>query len=340
MDISIIVPVYNEENLIARCIESFSEQIETDLAYELILVDDGSTDASFQICKKYSDMYTWIKTYHKENGGCIDSRRFGLERASGKYIAFADADDYVERDYIKNIERAISHEADYYIFNNKKTFFLHDGRYVEKDFLHEGRGTVEEAAEWVLLSRAGAVWDKLFSYEFIKRNNIYFEKNISHGDDKYINMLILMNRPSIYIQDTSSYVHIENSPTSIFAHSASPDRLDEIYAIYEVGSDLINRLNLQCLRDQFELYIIGEFVKNIGLMDCDHSTYVKINDFFMKRKELYFLKQKKASTLKEKIFIAILKSKSYKVAHLLAKLIHSRWYYKYLDHGHLPKICL
>ena len=97
--VSVIVPIYNKENLISRCIESLIRQKYINI--EIILVDDGSTDKSLAICQKYEKKDTRIKTYHKDNGGISSARNYGIAKARGEWISFVDADDYVENDYIK-----------------------------------------------------------------------------------------------------------------------------------------------------------------------------------------------------------------------------------------------
>lgn len=96
--ISVIIPVYNVENYIVRCIESVLSQSYSD--YEVILVDDGSTDLSGQICDKYALRYPNVHVYHKLNGGLSDARNFGLEKANGEEVTFVDSDDYVSSDYL------------------------------------------------------------------------------------------------------------------------------------------------------------------------------------------------------------------------------------------------
>lgn len=92
--ISIIVPIYNMQHLMRRCVDSLLSQAFTD--YELLLVDDGSTDDSPAICDEYADQDARVRAYHKSNGGLSDARNYGLQRATGKYSIFADPDDYVD----------------------------------------------------------------------------------------------------------------------------------------------------------------------------------------------------------------------------------------------------
>lgn len=96
--ISVIVPVYNVEKYVQRCIDSITEQTYQNL--EIILVDDGSTDSSGEICDKSAEKDSRIHVLHKENGGLSDARNVGIEISKGRYITFVDSDDYIKTDYI------------------------------------------------------------------------------------------------------------------------------------------------------------------------------------------------------------------------------------------------
>ena len=99
--VSVIVPVYNVESYLCRCVDSVLEQSFTD--YELILVDDGSSDSSPIICDAYAKDNEKIKVVHKKNGGLADARAAGFERAAGEYILFVDSDDYIHRDMLEQM---------------------------------------------------------------------------------------------------------------------------------------------------------------------------------------------------------------------------------------------
>lgn len=99
MFVSIIVPVYNVEKYLAKCIQSVLCQSYPD--FEVLLIDDGSEDGSGDLCDLWSQSDSRIKAYHKENGGLSDARNYGIDRAEGEYITFIDSDDYIGRDYLK-----------------------------------------------------------------------------------------------------------------------------------------------------------------------------------------------------------------------------------------------
>lgn len=103
--ISIIVPVYNVEAYLSRCVNSLREQTYTNL--EIILVDDGSTDSCGIICDKFERKDTRIKVIHKKNGGLSDARNVALECVKGQYVTFVDSDDWVSKDYISHLYKLI-----------------------------------------------------------------------------------------------------------------------------------------------------------------------------------------------------------------------------------------
>lgn len=127
--ISIIVPIYNVEKYLPKCIESIINQTYTDL--EILLIDDGSTDNSGLICDKYASIDNRIRVIHKKNGGLSDARNVGLDICKGKYISFIDSDDYIELTmYEKMIKIMINQKVDIvscnynHIYNNNKIPFF------------------------------------------------------------------------------------------------------------------------------------------------------------------------------------------------------------------------
>ena len=133
--ISIIVPVYNVESYLERCIESILNQSFKE--FELILVNDGSTDSCKDICNEYKTKDKRIKVIHKENGGLSSARNAGLDIARGKYIGFVDSDDFINKDMYKTLFNTIQDNnsdmiiCDYYKVNEENNdtiiFFCHFG---------------------------------------------------------------------------------------------------------------------------------------------------------------------------------------------------------------------
>ena len=189
--VSIIVPVYNVEKYIERCVNSLKDQTLEDI--EIILVDDSSTDSSLDICNKLASEDSRIKVIHKENEGAGKARNKALEVATGKYIGFADSDDFVEKDMFKTLyEKAEKYGSDLVmsgvLFVNgnmfsedgecvRKTYFDKDTHFETEEELKKLRmGIVGATPEDEDDSKYGmSIWKNLFRHEVIKNNNITFE---------------------------------------------------------------------------------------------------------------------------------------------------------------------
>lgn len=118
--ISVIVPIYNMEKYLNKCVDSILNQSYSNL--EIILIDDGSTDLSTKICDEYEKKDNRIKVYHKKNGGLSDAKNYGIEKANGKYIAFVDSDDWIEKNMYRNM---------YQKLKETKSNIVICGRYIE-----------------------------------------------------------------------------------------------------------------------------------------------------------------------------------------------------------------
>ena len=137
--ISIIVPIYNAEEHLDKCVESILEQTEINL--EIILVDDGSKDNSFEICKKYEKMDQRVKVIHQENAGVSAARNHGIEIAEGEYIGFVDSDDWIEPVmYQRLLKEAKEKNADVVMCDATTVYF--DGPF----YPQEGKTAKEKAA--------------------------------------------------------------------------------------------------------------------------------------------------------------------------------------------------
>ena len=182
---SVVLPVYNVEKYLGRCVESFLRQDFTD--YELLLIDDGSTDSSGTLCDRFEEQYFFIKSYHKQNGGLSDARNYGLDRAIGKYILFIDSDDWVDEEMLRFLYyRLKSSKADLikYAFRRVK-----NGEYgpPSYSYFQEGLYGPEEIQTKLLPATVGPIelfdyhknilssaWINAYSLDFLKDNNIRF----------------------------------------------------------------------------------------------------------------------------------------------------------------------
>lgn len=108
--VTVIIPVYNAENTLARCVDSILAQTFTD--FELLLIDDGSRDGSAALCDEYAKKDGRVRVFHKENGGVSSARNVGLDNAQGEWLCFCDSDDYTYPCWLKNFEEHFSSGAE------------------------------------------------------------------------------------------------------------------------------------------------------------------------------------------------------------------------------------
>ena len=132
MKFSFIVPVYNVEPYLKKCIESLLDQ--KDVALEIILVDDGSTDGSGHICDEYAREYDFVHVFHQLNEGLSSARNTGILHATGDYILFVDSDDEIEKDSLRRIQNEILRAEcpDIVFLECKKVFYNEKNRVIKK----------------------------------------------------------------------------------------------------------------------------------------------------------------------------------------------------------------
>lgn len=211
--VSIIVPIYNVEKYLERCIESLIEQTLEDI--QIILVNDGSTDNSGKIAKEYAIKHQDKIIYlEKENGGLSDARNYGIPYATGEYIAFLDSDDYIDKEAYKEMyNKAEQENADY----------------VECDFVWEYPNKLKEdkqieyknKKEMLAFVRVVA-WNKLIKREIIEKNNLQFPKGLRYEDVEFTYKLIPHLTKVSYIdkcfihytQRENSIANVQNARTS------------------------------------------------------------------------------------------------------------------------------
>lgn len=205
--ISIIVPVYNPGQYIYKCLESLVNQIKKN--YEVILVDDGSTDGSDKICKEYCQKYENIRYFYKENSGVSDTRNFGIEKSIGEYITFVDSDDYIDESYTEKATDIINQGYEMIIFNHAKV----NGEIINELVLLEQSQDVtcpkilNKYFENYCLSTA---CKKLFKRNMLIENKINFDNTISNGEDMLFSITAYVNSKKTYYLNYCAYFYLFN----------------------------------------------------------------------------------------------------------------------------------
>lgn len=210
--ISVIIPVYNVEKYLHRCLDSVIAQTYQNI--EIICVDDGSIDESGRICDQYAVRDAHIKVIHQENQGLSAARNRGLDAAEGEYIAFVDSDDYILEDmYKRMLDKLLNYNVDLCVCQWQYEFS--DGRQVVKkkniDPTIYGRKTSLEFARFLYRGNyengvVVAAWNKLYRRALL--DTIHFEGRI-HEDDAF-NGRIMAKNISVYVMEEQFYVYAQN----------------------------------------------------------------------------------------------------------------------------------
>lgn len=185
--ISIIVPVYNAETYLARCIESILQQTFPD--FELLLIDDGSKDRSLIICNEYKKNDNRIRVFHKENGGVSSAREYGLNRIKGCYVIHIDPDDWIESNMLEVMyTKAVKDDADMVICD----YWL-DLNHRVKYMTQNPIGLTAQNVQNKIFRQElyGSLWNKLIKTNIIREFNIHFPPNINLWEDAFFVCSIL-----------------------------------------------------------------------------------------------------------------------------------------------------
>ena len=267
--ISVIVPVYNVKKYLDKCIESILNQ--TYEEFELILVDDGSTDESGAICDKYQTIDSRVKAFHIENGGVSRARNYGIQQASGQWIAFADSDDYIESDmYEKLLAVATSTDADIVAcgyFNNDISMDL---KYKEQ-VVYTSQSAIKECiTDEPGTTMCGAIWNKLFKKSIIT-DEVRFESHIQMAED----MLFLIQ----CIKKSRKIVHY---PYCGYHYVMRQDSMVSSFSKAKCSSIKAHKLMLNEIKDEFpqlvELVEIRSFTQAYHIFCGAIISKANLND--------------------------------------------------------------
>ena len=219
--ISVIVPVYNAEKYLDRCIQSIINQKYKKL--EIILVDDGSKDNSLEISKSYAKKDNRIHVIHKENAGVSAARNTGIEAANGDYIAFVDSDDYIDENmYFNMMQKASEYNCDlvmcdcYKVRGNNKSTFTHN---IRSGFYNKEQLYKEYFYKLLMLDSINypatiSNWVLLIKIDIIKENNLRYPKGIKYSEDLLFGSQVMYYVNRFYYLKEKCYYYYMDNPTS------------------------------------------------------------------------------------------------------------------------------
>jgi len=254
--VSVIIPVYNAEKYLHKCVDSVLNQTLDDI--EIILVDDGSTDNSPAICDDYERKYNNIKVFHKENGGVSSARNVGLDNATGEYVGFVDSDDYIAPVMYEKLfqtckkyrcEMAI---CNYQITKNRK--ILETGTI---NFSANREVSCEELRRLIEVANdARFQWfnvNKLFCNDVLQKNNIRFHTELQYGEDTPFNLEAMLNSTGLVFVDEPLYFY-EQTDNSAMRSKHKHNYLEKLENLYNIKIELLQKYEIQNWQDDMNEY--------------------------------------------------------------------------------------
>ena len=298
---SVIIPVYNVENYLHRCINSILVQEYTDL--EILLIDNGSTDSSGSICDTYASEYSNISAYHIENHGVGSARNFGLAKAQGEFICFVDSDDYLVGSLFSDMENQLDSSLDLLVFSyyNSLEKNLSETARSAKILPIEGKKDRNQFialfTELFLSDMMYTVWNKIYRREFLEEHRIMFEQ-YELGEDVRFNLKVYERVNRISFSQTCYYVYISGRVGSAMGQY-NPKRMS--YQLEELGK--IEQLMISWnshddqFIDQIKARILMSNIQNISKQKMSLSKKRHYVEVLCRNQEMIALLKKAASPL-------------------------------------------
>lgn len=298
MKLSIIVPIYNVESTLERCIRSIVQQSFTD--FELLLVDDGTPDNSGHIADELAATDERIRVFHKSNGGLSDARNYGIDRATGEYITFVDSDDELAPDTLLPLMQILSDRADIDIFEYPVT--ERKGQPDEHVFMPENR-VFENPMEWLADKGFSHCWacNKVFRATLF--DNVRFKKDKKY-EDVYLIGDMLNICHNIVTTQRGMYIYHWND-TGIVAQN-------NMHLLLEAQIEVVKLLNIDTTQPKWHRLYMDIFTAQL-------HAYCNNNQILLQNNKLNI---KQFTTKNERIKAALLNIFGVKVACVLFKLLH------------------
>lgn len=320
--ISVIIPVYNVEKYLSKCIESVLEQDFSD--YEIILIDDGSTDTSGKLCDEYAENYSAIKVIHQQNKGLGGARNTGIEAAEGQYLLFVDSDDYI-RDNIMTFlyDTAVCNDSDIVAFGMDYVYES-GGKFATRRPISNGTKDIYSGDILHYFSTDSYAWNKFFKYDLFRKSGIKYPEHMWY-EDLCVNQKIALFAEKVtltdrvfyeYLQRDNSIMHIKNTDKNSDMLTVVSDILD----FYRKKGALYKYYNELCFMTVMHMMVLctlrvaADNPRHPLLKQFYDFTYKNFPDF---KKNEYV---RKHLTRRHKVIFAFSKHRMYGMLKLLDKL--------------------
>ena len=296
--ISIIIPVYNTEKYLKKCLDSVITQTYKNL--EIICINDGSTDSSLKILKKYAKSDKRIKVINQENKGVSITRNIGIENATGEWITFIDSDDYISPELYQSFTEALNNSEPFniYVFNGVK--LAENDNPEDKNltkFFYMSNWNFHENNLYTFIDCKNpfygnlSVWNKIFNTEFINNNNIRFKEN-SIFEDQLFSIESMIKTDKLYLDNKIFYYYVQHGNSTM--HNLKENGFD-IFDIMQDVRDLLCEYNLYetekylFLQHKFNVYTYLLSKMDLSLKEKFYNTAKDnlhkeaLNNFFTNR---------------------------------------------------------
>ena len=287
--ISVIVPVYNKEKYVKQCIESVLAQTYGNL--ELLLIDDGSTDASGAICDEYAAKDVRVKVFHQENGGPMAAVMTGLREASGEYYTFIDSDDYVSEEMLEEMTKCLTGRrgeiicCNHVLEKRKSTVPVIQPR---APGVYEG-ASLEEDLKYKLLGREYRIIPmsrcmKLCERSIFEGNEKYYDTTLRMGDDFNLIYPALLKSTSVVVMEGALFYHYRYVEDSI-VHAYDPDNAKSVINCYNALLRIVRDYHVpygETMLNKEYCYMMMYVMKN-ELRNPDKDYVQKIQSIFTEK---------------------------------------------------------
>lgn len=272
MKVSVIIPVYNSEKYLDRCLDCLCKQSYIDI--EIIFIDNGSIDRSVKIIKEYLKKDNRIKLYNCNTQGASSTRNVGLEKSTGEYGLFVDSDDYVSEDYIEKMMKFVTNKKTMVLCNNEEIW---NDRVDERKLFREYDNKVlskEVVIKEIASGRAGLVCGKLIDLKLVREKKIFFDTNIKLSEDLLF-FLEVAKYTEVFIHiDESLYFYDRRNDESITRRYLENAWDNQIYVLNKVEK-ILKEINFD--KKEVDLILCNK------LKDCiSFSIGNEINDINFK----------------------------------------------------------
>lgn len=290
MKYSIIIPVYNVEEYLDRCLKSILNQTYSN--YEVIIVNDGSPDNSDNIIKSYEKEDKRFKGYKKVNGGLSDARNYGLKYATGDYLIFIDADDYIENNYLEKVNDVLEKNKDIDVLKFKIKLVDEGENLIrmENGLNKEGVTSFEELVKLEFLEPA---WSYVYKLSFWKENNFTYLKGMIH-EDFGLTPEILMKANKIYYLNSYLYNYVQRNGSIMSSNNKEKLHKKAYDMLYQY--DRLIKINYNKDTKVYKSFLANALISKTNTLDKEEQK--KYKEELRKRKVIDNLID---DTLKRKI---------------------------------------